>query len=161
ARIEFGYCWPRHIARPVNIVVRQLPRDMKSVCNRSLLTVFLLAVTFAQSGNMQFGQARTLQTDRLQKKNSDSPNPDRLVDIGGRRIHIKCIGTGAPIVILEAGLGGDLDTWYKVMPQVGKLTRVCGYDRANEGESDPAPRSLQRIGSRTYIELRTGEQLTD
>jgi len=131
------------------------------MCNRSLLTVFLLAMTFTQSGSLLLGQARTLVTDRPQEKNSDSQNPDRLVDIGGRRLHIKCIGTGAPIVVLEAGLGGDLDTWYKVMPQVGKFTRVCAYDRPNEGDSDPAPRSLQRIGSRTYLELRTGEQLTD
>jgi hypothetical protein len=32
------------------------------------------------------------------------PAPGRLVDIGGRRLHLDCRGTGHPIVVLEAGL---------------------------------------------------------
>ena len=49
--------------------------------------------------------------------------------------------------------------WSKVMPDVGKFTRVCAYDRPSEGKSDPAPRPLRRFGSHTYIELRTGRQI--
>ncbi len=85
---------------------------------------------------------------------------DQLVDVGGYRLYIKCIGSGSPTVILEAGLGGDSSGWSKVMPDVGKFTRVCAYDRPSEGKSDPAPRPLRRFGSHTYIELRTGQQIT-
>jgi pimeloyl-ACP methyl ester carboxylesterase len=69
-------------------------------------------------------------------------------------------GEGADqTVVLEAGLGGGSDGWVKVMPEVGKFMRVCSYDRPNEGKSDPAPRSLQHLGTRNYIELRTGQDI--
>ena len=84
---------------------------------------------------------------------------DRLVDIGRYRLHLKCTGEGSPTVVLEAGLGGSSDGWVKVMPEVAKLTRVCAYDRPGEGKSDSARRRLTRIGSRTYIELRNGEDV--
>jgi pimeloyl-ACP methyl ester carboxylesterase len=84
---------------------------------------------------------------------------DRLVDIGGYRLYVKCIGAGTPTVILEAGLGSNSNTWDKVMPEVGTLTRVCSYDRPNEGKSDPAPRVIRRVGSQKFIELRTGQQI--
>src|SRR5881275_1985800 len=33
------------------------------------------------------------------------PPPGRLVDVGGYRLHIQCVGTGSPTVVLDAGLG--------------------------------------------------------
>src|SRR5688572_10552988 len=55
----------------------------------------------------------------------------RLVDIGGRKIHVDCRGRGAPTVILEAGLdsGGSL-AWSKVHDRIAVGTRTCAYDRA-------------------------------
>ena len=38
------------------------------------------------------------------------------------------------------GLDGSYLDWYKVQPQVAKFTRVCSYDRAGYGWSDPSPR---------------------
>ena len=35
-----------------------------------------------------------------------TPPPGQLVDIGGYRLHLWCIGAGAPAVVLESGLGG-------------------------------------------------------
>jgi pimeloyl-ACP methyl ester carboxylesterase len=87
------------------------------------------------------------------------PVDDRLVDVGGYRLHLKCAGAGGPTVVLEAGLGGSSDGGIKVMPEVAKFTRVCAYDRAGEGKSDPAPRRLTHVGTRTYIELRDGEDV--
>ena len=34
------------------------------------------------------------------------PPPGRLIDVGGYRLHIQCVGTGSPTVVLDAGLGG-------------------------------------------------------
>jgi len=62
---------------------------------------------------------------------------DALVDIGGRRLHVSCTGTGSPTVILEAGLGDSSETWKAVQPAVAGFTRVCAYDRAGKGTSDP------------------------
>jgi pimeloyl-ACP methyl ester carboxylesterase len=87
------------------------------------------------------------------------PGDGRLIDVGGYRLHLTCAGSGTPTVILEAGLGGSADGWIKVMPEVEKFTRVCAYDRANEGKSDAALRRFTHIGDRTYIELRNGEDV--
>jgi pimeloyl-ACP methyl ester carboxylesterase len=64
----------------------------------------------------------------------------RLVDVGdGRRMNIYCTGTGSPVVILDAGGGESTRTWRYVQPKVAAFTRVCSYDRAGIGFSDPGP----------------------
>jgi pimeloyl-ACP methyl ester carboxylesterase len=44
-------------------------------------------------------------------------------------LHLSCVGTGRPLVILEAGAGRGAADWEKVQPGVGDLTQVCSYDR--------------------------------
>lgn len=63
----------------------------------------------------------------------------RLVDVGGYRLHLYCVGEGSPTVLLEAGGGNPWLAWYKVQPQVAQFTRVCSYDRAGLGWSDASP----------------------
>jgi pimeloyl-ACP methyl ester carboxylesterase len=66
--------------------------------------------------------------------------PGQLVDIGGRRINMHCTGIGGPTVILMAGLFSWSAVWYKTQPAIAQITRVCTFDRASYGFSDPAPR---------------------
>ena len=61
----------------------------------------------------------------------------RLPD--GRRVNIACAGHGAPTVILESGYRGASSAWTKVQPGIAAFTRVCAYDRAGYGRSDPGP----------------------
>src|SRR4029450_3232319 len=68
-----------------------------------------------------------------------TPPPGRLVDIGGHRLHLWCTGDGAPVVMLDTGLGGSTPGWGFVQPDVARFTRVCSYDRAGMGYSDPGP----------------------
>jgi len=63
----------------------------------------------------------------------------RLVDVGGRRMHLDCTGEGSPAVILDSGLGDSSVSWRKVQPQIASFVRVCSYDRAGLGYSDPSP----------------------
>jgi pimeloyl-ACP methyl ester carboxylesterase len=65
--------------------------------------------------------------------------PGRLVDVGGYRLHLYCVGAGSPTVLLEAGGGNPWLAWYKVQPGVAQFARVCSYDRAGLGWSDPSP----------------------
>ncbi|MEG3144274.1 alpha/beta hydrolase [Sphingomonas sp. RT2P30] len=66
------------------------------------------------------------------------PPRGQMVDIGGRRLHIDCRGTGAPTVILEAGLGtGGTVDWTLVHDRIARITRICAYDRAGIMWSDP------------------------
>lgn len=65
--------------------------------------------------------------------------PQRLVDVGHRRINLYCAGSGSPTVILESGLGRGMFDWRLVQASIARRTRVCSYDRAGMGFSDPAP----------------------
>ena len=64
------------------------------------------------------------------------PPPGQLVDVGGIRLHLYCLGEGSPTVILEAGLGGSVYDWGLVHEKLAATTRVCAYDRAGLGWSD-------------------------
>jgi pimeloyl-ACP methyl ester carboxylesterase len=78
--------------------------------------------------------------------------PDQLVQISeGRRLNFHCTGRGAPLVILESGYGAGVNGWLRVQPQIAKTTRVCSYDRAGYGFSDPGP--LPRDGAATARDL--------
>jgi pimeloyl-ACP methyl ester carboxylesterase len=81
------------------------------------------------------------------------PAPGRLVDVGGFRLHINCLGVGSPTVVLDAGLGETSLDWVLVQPELGSTTRVCAYDRAGMGWSDPSPRP--RTASNIAEELHT------
>lgn len=64
----------------------------------------------------------------------------KLVDIGGYRLHLYCTGSGGPTVILEHGHRATYLDWYRVQPEIAQFTRVCSFDRAGYGWSDPSPR---------------------
>ena len=81
-----------------------------------------------------------------------TPAAARRIDVGGFRLNLRCDGEGSPAVILEAGAGDTLATWEWVLPGVRKLTRVCAYDRAGLGRSDPGPKP--RTSARIVAELR-------
>jgi len=91
----------------------------------------------------------TYQWLATRKDMAATPPPGRLVDIGGYRLHLWCTGNGAPAVILDTGLGGTSADWGFVQPDVARFTRVCSYDRAGMGYSDPgpSPRTARRIAS--------------
>lgn len=48
-------------------------------------------------------------------------------------------GEGSPTVLLEAGMGCGMDAWDAVLAPVAEFARVCAYERAGLGRSDPAP----------------------
>lgn len=76
--------------------------------------------------------------------------PGRLVDVGGgRRLHILCKGDAAgPAVIFEAGLSQyTANTTYGLAQDaIAPFARVCTYDRAGLGWSDPAPEGWTQEG---------------
>jgi len=74
----------------------------------------------------------------------------RLIDVGGWRLHLNCLGEskeGRPTVILEPGIGDFSVEWSLVQPRIASAARVCSYDRAGDGWSDlgPYPRTLHQI----------------
>lgn len=86
------------------------------------------------------------------------PPPGQLVDVGGYRLHIHCIGAGEPTVVLEGGTGEWSTYWRPIQPGLAQTVRVCAYDRAGMGWSDEAPpdipRTAQQIASELDVLLR-------
>ena len=68
-------------------------------------------------------------------------------NVMGRQMYMRCEGSGAPVVVLEAGLGGDHHVWDEIASYLAAVTRVCAYDRAGVGRSEPAdgPRSALTV----------------
>ena len=79
--------------------------------------------------------------------------PGELVDVGGFRLNLYCMGSGSPTVVFDSGWGDWAPAWSKVQPQVAKWTRACSFDRAGTGFSDPGP--MPRTSVHIAKELRT------
>lgn len=71
---------------------------------------------------------------------SASKNLDGVVKIGGGRgLYVRCTGTGSPTLVMEGGDEDTSDSYAFAEPKLAKVTRTCVYDRANLGQSGPAP----------------------
>jgi len=71
------------------------------------------------------------------------PPPGKLVAVGGYKLHVHCTGAGSPTVILESGASSFAIDWALVQPAVARSNRVCSYDRAGYGWSEPAAYDLR------------------
>ena len=130
AHDALGWVWPPvMLALAVWMVVR-IRRDMGSRFGRWLLypVVVLLAVVSVGAGTETV----------LSRTAPDYEMPGQLVDVGGHRLHLHCTGSGSPTVVLEPGAGMSSSTMGWIAPAVARDTRVCVYDRAGRGWSDPA-----------------------
>jgi pimeloyl-ACP methyl ester carboxylesterase len=88
---------------------------------------------------------------------ADPAPPGQMVDLGGRRLHLLCTGTGSPAVIVENG-GGDFSVeWALVQPEIARSTTICTYDRAGYAWSDRGPidDGIEQIVSDLHLLLRT------
>lgn len=76
------------------------------------------------------------------------------VDVGGYELHWECRGTGSPTIVLEAGYdAAGTETWSDLLGPISETSRVCTYDRAGTGESDPRPEGLHVTGMLEAEEL--------
>ena len=87
------------------------------------------------------------------------PIPGQLIDVGGHSLHLSCTGAGSPTVILQPG-GGEMSSalgW--IAPAVARDTRVCVYDRAGRGWSQPAdsPQDATQIATDLHTLLERGQ----
>jgi pimeloyl-ACP methyl ester carboxylesterase len=113
-----------------------------------LLGLLALIVLLAVSGGTYEAIMRAGDAKRY-------PPPGQLVDVGGYRLHLHCVGQGSPTVVLDAGLGSFSLDWAAVQSQLGTSTRVCAYDRAGLGWSEPGPslRNPQQFASELHVLL--------
>jgi pimeloyl-ACP methyl ester carboxylesterase len=76
-----------------------------------------------------------------------NPLPGSFYTVEGLQMHIDCSGTGSPAVVMEAAASAPWSLWRKVQPGLSQITRVCSYDRAGHGWSEPrkGPRDAETI----------------
>jgi pimeloyl-ACP methyl ester carboxylesterase/protein-S-isoprenylcysteine O-methyltransferase Ste14 len=116
--------WNRYSAR----VPRWIFRSRRAVVGAWLALIVLIPVTGLVYEAYADGTASLEFTP-----------PGTLVDIGGRRLHLLCIGDGEPTVIFEASSFGSAVSSARARERVASRTRVCSYDRSGMGWSDPGP----------------------
>jgi pimeloyl-ACP methyl ester carboxylesterase len=101
-------------------------------------------LTFLTGG---FALATTLAGLAQQNRPAEPP-PGGLVDIGGRSLHIRCVGRegAGPTAILQPGGGAYSSVWSRVQDLLAQRVRTCAYDPAGLGWSEPGPtpRTLQQ-----------------
>lgn len=77
--------------------------------------------------------------------------PGRLLDIGGHRLHVHCVGKGSPTVVIDGGAGTWSIHYSHIQAALAGEVRVCTYDRGGLGWSDPGP--VPRTSGRMVDEL--------
>lgn len=63
---------------------------------------------------------------------------NEMVAVGGRNVHLVCVGTRNQTFVLDSGLGGWSVFWWRLQPLLAKTGRVCVFDRQGDGWSDSA-----------------------
>src|SRR5262245_3211505 len=116
---------------------------------RALLWLLVAVVALAGTGAIYQAAATARDARRY-------PPPGQLVNVGGYRLHLYCAGEGSPTVVLEAVSGGLAIDWAWVQPEGARTTRVCTYDRAGRGWSEPgpAPRDARQLARELHTLLR-------
>ena len=118
---------------------------------RAVLAVVLAVMPGAAPGAAQLPGSQPNTVQAL------PPAPGRLIDVGGRRLHLLCTGKGYPTVILEAGASSFAIDWTLVQREVSHSNRTCSYDRAGLGWSDPlAPATRGNSAGDLHAILETG-----
>ena len=127
-----GWVWPPLLLSLLAVTMVRVRKDLRS--RTRVWVVYPLLSLYALSAIG--GGYETIQEARDRRSSSA---PGQLVDVGGYRLHLDCKGSGAPTVILESGLGETSAYWELISSAAASNTKVCVYDRAGRGRSDPAP----------------------
>src|SRR5262249_27907032 len=103
--------------------------------------LLILSSLILISGETSHSQAMVViqSTATLAATQDTSQTMDKLVDVGGFKLFIHCTGERTPVVVMDAGANNNSTSWEKVQPDVAQFIRVCAYDRADQGKSDPGP----------------------
>jgi pimeloyl-ACP methyl ester carboxylesterase len=112
---------------------------MHTLAVRATVTV-LSAALLLSGGSLLLAQSDPASKTAEDQRFLPYTQAGKLIDVGGRHINMHCAGSGSPTVVLMAGLFSWSLVWYKTQPAIAQTTRVCAFDRAAYGFSEPAPR---------------------
>lgn len=130
AEDALGWVWPPALMVLVVWVWIRARREMHSRARVWLLNPVLVVLVLLAIGGTY---------ERIRESTApEVAMPGQLVDVGPYRLHLECHGSRGPTVILEPGGGGSAASMGLIAPAVARDSRVCVYDRAGRGWSDPA-----------------------
>jgi pimeloyl-ACP methyl ester carboxylesterase len=137
------------------VVSKELYGMAEKKHRRLNLAVWIAFVAALLSGMLGLARTSTEFAGRILEKRY--PPPGRMISLGNYKLHLYCFGAGAPTVIVEPGMGQDWVGWHLVIPKLAGLHRVCVYDRAGYGWSDPGPkpRTALREAQELHLLLAT------
>jgi pimeloyl-ACP methyl ester carboxylesterase len=141
-----SWVWPPALLVLAVWMILQVNRQLRSRSGRVLLYP-VIAMLFLSSLGGGF------ETLRGAADATDSPEQGQLVDVGGHRLYLDCTGSGSPTVVIEPGAGMMSSDLGWIAPAVASDTRVCVYDRAGRGRSEPA--NGAQDGAQTATDLHT------
>jgi pimeloyl-ACP methyl ester carboxylesterase len=146
------WVWPPTLLALVIWMLVRARRQLRSRSRRWLLYPVLAVLALASVGG-------GYQTVREAADARAYPMPGQLIDVGGHRLHLSCTGSGGPTVVLEPGAGGRSSDFGLITPAVARDTRVCVYDRAGRGWSEPAdtPQDATQIATDLHTLLHRGQ----
>ena len=127
-----GWVWPAALAALTVWMAARVHSSLPPRTRRTLLYPVLVAQLLVAAGGLS-------QTIRETGDPAPLSGAGRLYDVGDHRLYLRCLGTGQPTVVLEAGMGAassSMTRW--IAPEVARRTRVCVYDRAGYGRSEAA-----------------------
>ena len=103
---------------------------------RSRVLVFLV---IAMALALLAPRMRSIGAQDATPEATPAPRFTDTVEVDGRRIGLTCEGSGSPTVNLLGGMISPADrVWPETMDALSPLSRVCVFDRAGIGPSDPA-----------------------
>jgi pimeloyl-ACP methyl ester carboxylesterase len=146
------WVWPPVLLALVVWMFVRARRQLRSRSRRWLLHPVLAVLALAAVGG-------GYETVREAADARAHPAPGQLVDVGGHRLHLSCTGSGSPTVVLEPGAGMTSSDLGSITPAVAGETRVCVYDRAGRGWSEPAdtPQDGAQIATDLHTLLHRGQ----
>jgi pimeloyl-ACP methyl ester carboxylesterase len=145
-REVLSWVWPPVLLTLVVWMAIRVRRDMRSRGGRAqLYVVFTILALCAVGGGWQTVSEAGEMNPYLAT--------GRLVAVGGHQMRLSCAGSGSPTVLLEPGAGGSSASMGWVTPAVADQTRVCVYDRAGRGGSEPG--DGPQDGARVAADLHT------
>ena len=128
-----GWVWPPALLGLLAWITTRIRRQLPRRGGRGLLYPVIAVTALAAVG----GGYHTV-TQSIHQASAEAM-PGQLVDVGDHRLFLSCSGSGEPTVIMEPGLGETSAAWGLLAPTVAEHTRVCVYDRAGRGRSEPSP----------------------
>jgi pimeloyl-ACP methyl ester carboxylesterase len=140
------WVWPPAMPALAVWMLVRAHRQLPSPSRRWLLSPVIVMLALASLG----GGYQTLGAAADAKA---YPMPGQLIDVGGHRLHLNCTGSGTPTVVLEPAAGEMSSNLGWIAPAVARATRVCVYDRAGRGWSEPA--STAQDGAQIATDLHT------